>query len=430
VQLDHATTEQLRQWEAELSSQYEAFRASGLTLDLTRGKPSAEQLDLSNALDGILGGDYAAGEVDTRNYGGLEGIAEARALFASVLDAQPEEVLAAGNSSLTLMHQTALLDLHFGAGSAAGDWPGWAAEARASGGRIKFLAPVPGYDRHFGICEHLGIELLPVPLTDQGPDMEAVEAAVQADPLIKGIWCVPRFSNPTGIVYSADTVARLARLARLAGDHFRVFYDNAYAVHAFSEDAPELASLLDCCRREDTLDSVYLFGSTSKITLAGAGVAFMAASPANLTRLRRHMGFAQIGPDKVNQLRHVRFLRDLDGIHAHMARHAELLRPRFELVLDKLRQNLAGLGEWTEPKGGYFVSFDTRPGLAATVVRMAAEAGVALTPAGATWPHGHDPEDRNIRIAPTVPTLAEIDQAMEVFVTCVKLASVRQALQG
>lgn len=429
MQLDNATPEQLQQWDTELTRQYEAFQSSGLKLDLTRGKPSTEQLELSAALDGILAGDFYAGDIDTRNYGGLDGIPEAKALFAPVLGVQANEMLVGGNSSLTMMYQTALLDLHFG-GRGAGEeqWDGWATEARHSGSKVKFLAPVPGYDRHFSVCEHLGIELITVPLTDQGPDMDAVEAAVQADPMIKGIWCVPRFSNPCGTVYSPATVARLARLSKLAGPHFRVFYDNAYAVHGFSDDAPELANLMELCRKEGTEDSVYLFGSTSKVTLAGAGVAFMAASQRNLTRLRKHMGFSQIGPDKVNQLRHVRFLKDMDGLHAHMQRHAQLLKPRFEIVLDKLRNGLTGLGEWTEPKGGYFVSFNTRPGLATAVVRLAANAGVSLTPAGATYPYGRDPEDRNIRLAPTVPTLDEIRQAMDVFVVCVQLASVRQAL--
>lgn len=422
LQLDTASTEQLRQWHDQLRREYDAIKAAGLKLDLTRGKPSPEQLALSDALDGMLQGDYHdASGVDVRNYGGLDGIAEAKTLFAAVMDVSSDEILVGGNSSLTLMYQTALFDLHFGASP-------WAEEARRQGGQIKFLAPVPGYDRHFGVCEHLGIELVPVPMTDGGPDMDAVEDAVRADPLIKGIWCVPRFSNPTGIIYNDDTLARLARLGQIAGAGFRIFYDNAYAVHAFSDDAPELANLMALCRSEGTEDNVYQFGSTSKITFAGAGVAFLAASPANLARIRKHLGFSQIGPDKVNQLRHVRFLKDPATLRVHMRNHAQLLKPRFDVVLDKLRQGLTGLGEWTEPQGGYFVSFDTRPGLAHAVVRLAAGAGVSLTPAGATFPYGRDPQDRNIRLAPSFPSLEEISRAMDVFVVCVKLASVRAAL--
>lgn len=422
MQLENASPAQLREWASELEDQYQHFQALGLKLDLTRGKPGAEQLALSDALDGILQGNYRDGDgTDVRNYGGLDGIASARALFAPLIGVREDEIMVAGNSSLTLMYQAVQFALHNGV---AGPDSAWS----KAGDEVVFLAPVPGYDRHFAVCEHLGIKLQPVAMTEEGPDMDAVEAAVTANPMIKGIWCVPRFSNPSGIVYSDTVLERLAQLGKRAGPHFRIFFDNAYAVHALDEDAPQLASLMELCRAAGTADSVYIFGSTSKITFAGAGVAFIGASKANLAEFRKHLGFSQIGPDKVNQLRHVRFLKDRAGIEALMRRHAALLRPRFEAVLSALRGELEGLGRWTEPRGGYFVSFDTLPGLAREVVSMAAAAGVSLTPAGATFPYGQDPDDSNIRLAPSFASVGDITRAMEVFVVCVKLASVRQAL--
>ena len=424
MRLDQATPEQLREWEQSLTEQYRAFQQSGLSLDLTRGKPSQQQLDLSNALDGILAGSYTDNSgTDLRNYGGLDGIAEAKTLFASVLGVNSDEILIGGNSSLTLMHFTVESALYHGVSGADSAWS-------KEGKTIKFLAPVPGYDRHFSVCEHLGIELIPVAMNDDGPDMDQVEALVQADPQIKGIWCVPRFSNPTGIVYSDAVVERMATLANIAGPNFRIFWDNAYAVHSIEDNAPSLANLMDACKTQGTEDSVYLFGSTSKVTFAGAGVAFMASSPANLAVIKRHFGFTSIGPDKVNQMRHVKFLKNSDVLAAHMARHAALLKPRFDAVLSSLRDHLTdtGMGDWTEPKGGYFVSFDSLPGLAKKIVQLSADAGVKLTPAGATFPYGNDPQDCNIRIAPSFPSIDDIQQAMEVFIVCVKLASVQQAL--
>lgn len=420
--LSNASTEQLREWEAALSNEYSAFQAAGLSLDLTRGKPSADQLSLSDALDGSLGGDYRdADGTDVRNYGGLDGIKSAKALFAAMMEVDPSEILVGGNSSLTLMYQAQLFAMYFGLPEAKP----WYSE----GAKVKFLAPVPGYDRHFGVSDHLGIELIPVAMNEQGPDMDQVEALVKADPMIKGIWCVPRFSNPSGIVYSDAVVERFAQLGRIAGPGFRIFWDNAYAVHTLDADAPRLANLMALCRKYGTEDSVYLFGSTSKITHAGAGVAFVAASPLNLKELQKHLGLSQIGPDKVNQLRHVRFLKNAAGIEALMTRHAALLKPRFDAVLERL-EALKGIGSWTVPRGGYFIAFDTLPGLAKNVVTLAGEAGVKFTPAGATFPYGKDPEDRNIRIAPSFPKLAEIEKGTDVFVTCVKLASVRQELAG
>lgn len=420
MELDRASVAQLREWEADLAREYQAFQAAGLNLDLTRGKPSADQLALADALDGIIGGNYKDSDgTDVRNYGGLDGIASAKALFAPVLGVAADEILVGGNSSLTLMYQAQEFAMYQGL-------PGVEAW-HLQGEKVKFLAPVPGYDRHFGVSQHLGIELIPVAMDENGPDMDQVEALVKADPMIKGIWCVPRFSNPSGIVYSDAVVARFAKLGKIAGKGFRIFWDNAYAVHTLSDDAPELANLFELCKKEGTEDSVYVFGSTSKITFAGAGVAFMGASKANLKEFMKHLGQGQIGPDKVNELRHVRFLKDQDGIRALMQKHAALLKPRFDAVLTRL-QALKELGDWTVPAGGYFVAFDTRPGLAKAVVKMAAEAGVKLTPAGATYPYGNDPQDRNIRLAPSFPKVEEIAKATDVFVTCVKLASVRQEL--
>lgn len=423
VHIDEADQNTLSQWETTLAARHAQLAAAGLALDVTRGKPSAAQLDLSDRIDGILAGNYRAEDgTDLRNYGGLDGIAEAKRLFAPVLQVPERNVLVGGNSSLTLMWQCAVYGMHFGF-----DGPG---SAWSANGKVRFICPVPGYDRHFSVCEHLGIEMVTVPMTEHGPDMDAVEALLASDASIRGMWLVPRFSNPTGAVCDDATVERCAALGRLAAPGFRLFWDDAYAVHALQPGAPRLASLFAACQRNGTEDSVLLFGSTSKITHAGAGVAFLAASEANLSAIRHHMGFASIGPDKVNQRRHVALLRDFSGLLAHMEGHAELLRPRFAAVLDTLERELGGtgMGSWSRPQGGYFVSFDTRPGLAKEVVRLAAEAGVKLTPAGATFPYRNDPEDRNIRIAPSFPTVEDISRAMEVFVVCVKLASTRQRL--
>ena len=423
LNIDQYDPAMLMTLEQELAARHATLQASGLALDLTRGKPSSEQLDLADALDGVLQGNYRdASGTDLRNYGGLDGIAEAKALFAPLLQVPAANVIVGGNSSLSMMYQALLYCMHFGLSGPASAW--------SKSGPVKFICPVPGYDRHFTACIHLGIELLSVPLTGKGPDMDAVEALIDADPAIRGIWCVPRFSNPTGEVYDAATVDRIAALGKHAHKDFRIFWDDAYAVHAFDAAAPTLPSLWSACEAAGTTDSVLLFGSTSKITHAGAGVAFMAASGSNLAAIREHLGFSSIGPDKVNQMRHVRLLRDAAGLRAHMDKHAALLAPRFAAVLKALEQGLAGagMGEWLRPQGGYFVSFDARPGLAREVVRLAAEAGVKLTPAGATFPYGRDPADRNIRIAPSFPSLQDIKAAMEVFVVCVKLASVRQKL--
>jgi DNA-binding transcriptional MocR family regulator len=424
VHIDQLSSAELQQRLASLQAQYQQLGQKGLALDLTRGKPCDEQVALSDELDGILDNDYRSADgIDTRNYGGLEGLPEARALFGSILGLPPEETLVGGNSSLTLMYQVVEFALTEGLRGPASAW--------GNSDTVKFLCPVPGYDRHFAVCEHLGIEMVPLPMMETGPDMDAAEALVQEDRSIVGIWCVPRFSNPTGCVYSPDTVARMAALPQLAADNFVILWDNAYAVHTLYDDAPELTSISDQCRDLGTLDNLFQFGSTSKITHAGAGVAFLGSSRDNLAALVRHLGYQMIGPDKVNQLRHVRFLRDRETLATHMAKHAAIIRPRFESVLGTLEQELggSGMGSWTAPRGGYFISFDTLPGLAREVVRLAAGIGVKLTPAGATFPYGNDPQDSNIRLSPTFPPAPAVQATVEAFVICVQLATVRQRLE-
>ena len=423
MKLESADRAQLQEWESSLAAEYEAFKAQKLNLDLTRGKPSAEQLDLSNDIDRVLNGNFIDSDgVDTRNYGGLDGIAEAKALGAEMLGVPAQHVLAGGNSSLTMMYQCLSMAMYNGLNGADSAWH--------TSGDVRFLCPVPGYDRHFSACEHLGIKMQTVAMTPGGPDMDAVEAAIKADDRIKGMWCVPRFSNPSGVVYSDAVVERIASLGKIAGPDFRVFWDNAYAIHALEDTAPALANIWELSKAAGCEDSIIQFASTSKITLAGAGVAFLAASDNNLKHIKHALSFMTIGPDKVNQLRHARFFAAEGSLQAHMKKHAEIIKPRFATVLARLEDAFADgeLGRWESAQGGYFISFDTRPGLAKIVVKLAADAGVKLTPAGATFPYGDDPQDSNIRLAPTVPTVAQVDTAMHVFVNCVKLASVRQAL--
>ncbi len=410
------SSDELGSLQAQLQTRYEGFVAENLALDLTRGKPAAEQLDLSNELDGILGGFFLLQDgTDVRNYGGLLGIPEARALGAALLGTQPAETMAAGNSSLSLMY--AYVDFML-----RGPW--------ASSSPVKFLCPVPGYDRHFTICEHFGIEMINVPLLDGGPDMDMIEQLVQGDSAIKGIWCVPKYSNPTGHTYSAETVERMAQLALHAGADFRIMWDNAYAVHHLTETPDSLENLMTAAHKADTADSVVMLASTSKITFAGAGVAFLGTSKANLTAFEKFLSASVIGFDKVNQLRHVRFLPDLPAITAHMEKHRDIIKPRFDIVLDALATQLGdkGIATWTRPNGGYFISLDTLPGLASNVVKLAAEAGVKLTPAGATFPYGKDPADTNIRIAPTFPSTSQLQKAVEVLIVCIQLASATMLL--
>lgn len=416
--LDKASLTQLHE---QLLKEKAQFLQAGLNLDLTRGKPSSDQLALSDAMDGILNGNYkTANGTDVRNYGGLDGVAEAKALVAPLMGVNTDEVFIGGNSSLTMMYQNIQFLYQFGPANNQA----WKEE------KAKFLCPVPGYDRHFAICEEFGIEMIAVAMNENGPDMDHVEALIKNDSSIKGIWCVPRFSNPSGIVYSDETVERIAKLGLIASENFRVFWDNAYAIHALEENAPALANIFDYCRKHGTEDSVLQFGSTSKITFAGAGLAWMTASKNNLNNFAQHLGVAAIGPDKVNQLRHIEFFTRHTSFAEHMAKHAALLKPRFARVLNALDKHFANKEalNWSVPQGGYFVAVDTLNGLAKRVVALSDEMGVKLTPAGATHPYKNDPNNSAIRIAPSFPTLADIEQAMEVFSLAVKLATVEQAL--
>lgn len=424
---DTLTDAELDAQVARLEEQVAAIRARGLKLNMARGKPSSEQLELSlPMLDALPSdADLSDGGVDCRNYGCLEGIPSARALFGQVLGVAPERVLMGGESSLTLMYDALAHGMVKGV---CGGEPFLLQMQRAP---LKWICLVPGYDRHFGIAGQFGFELVAVPLTDEGPDMDAVEELVNGDPQVKGMWCVPKYSNPSGVTYSDEAVRRIARLKPAAPD-FRVYWDNAYCEHDLYDERTELLNVFDELDAAGNPDLVYAFCSTSKMTFPGAGVSAMAASEANLADLKSEYAHRMIGHDKLNQLRHVRYLRDLDGLRAHMRAQAAVLRPRFELVERRLREGLGDLGvaSWTTPRGGYFVSFDGPQGSAKAVVELCAQCGVTLTAAGATWPHGEDPRDANIRIAPSFPSLEELDAALEVFVACVKLVSARLARAG
>ena len=415
------STEELSAQLSHWQGQYGDLNGGNLKLDLSRGKPGVEQVSLSNGLDGILQGNYIAEDgTDTRNYGGTRGIAEARALCAEITGVPEANIIAAGNSSLSVMHLTLRTAMDLGLW---GDGRLW-----SNAETVKLLAQVPGYDRHFTLSNHFGIELVPIPVTDSGPDMAAARAAV-ADAAVKGIWCVPKYSNPTGCTYSDDVVSQLAALPRdAAADDFVVLWDNAYAVHDLYEQGDTITSIFEAAAAAGTADHVVQFASTSKITHAGAGVAFLAASAKVLDALDKHLGVFSIGPDKVNQLRHVKFLNG--RLSAHMADHAAIIRPKFELVEEIFSRELNGLGiaTWTKPKGGYFVSLDVLPGLASRVIAMAKAVGLTLTPAGATFPKGDDPDDKNIRIAPTFGSLDEIHAAMDILTLCIKTASAEQVL--
>ena len=403
----------------KLSAAYREMEQQGLHLDLSRGKPSPEQLELSRKmLDEVNSGSVldSVDGTDCRNYGGLDGIPEAKALLAGMVGCRPEQVIVGGNSSLTLMFDIlshAMID------GLLGGTPWCQVPDR------KFLCPVPGYDRHFAMTEHFGFELVPVPMLADGPDMNLVERLVREDASIKGIWCVPKYQNPTGVVFSHEVLERFANLKPAAKD-FRIFWDNAYCVHdLYPDEAEPLPDILSLCEQAGSPDLVYEFCSTSKAAFPGAGISGVAASAANLIELRRVWKFATIGPDKLNQLRQARFFRNTAGLKVHMVRHAELLRPKFERVEAILKEDLArsGAGSWTEPKGGYFISFDTLPGCAARTVELCKKAGVKFTPAGATWPCGRDPEDRNIRLAPSYASMEEIEAAVHLFTICVRLAA-------
>ncbi|SPL90910.1 Aspartate transaminase [[Actinomadura] parvosata subsp. kistnae] len=384
----------------------------GLSLDLTRGKPSPRQLDLSNDLLKLPTSYQAADGTDGRNYGNLQGLAELRELFAPLVQVPAEQLVVGGNSSLALMHDTVVHALLTPVPGAARRW--------VEEPEITFLCPVPGYDRHFTICERFGIKMVPVPMTAEGPDMDVVERLVAADASVKGMWCVPKYSNPSGITYSDETVRRLAAM-RTAAPDFRIFWDNAYAVHHLTDTPDELADLLALAAEHGNADRVFVYASTSKVTLAGSGVSFFGGSPANVKWFLHNTSKQSIGPDKINQLRHVEFLRDGAGVAAHMRRHAELIGPKFELVDKVLTERLGDLATWTSPRGGYFISLEVPH--AAEVVARAKAAGIALTPAGATHPYGKDPDDRVIRIAPTYPGLDELEQAINGLAVCVRLVA-------
>ncbi|OLZ62604.1 aminotransferase [Streptomyces sp. IMTB 2501] len=396
---------------------YAALQAQGLSLDLTRGKPSPEQLDLATDLLALPGDRYTAADgTDCRNYGGSLGLPELREIFSPFLQVPVDRLMAVGNSSLELMHDCLV---HAFLGTTL---PG-AARRWADEERVKFLCPVPGYDRHFGVCERFGIEMIPVPLTDDGPDMTVVADLVRSDPEIKGIWCVPKYGNPDGSCYSDETVRRLAAMPTAAED-FRIFWDNAYAVHHLTDEEIEVADILAACADAGHPDRAFVFGSTSKITLAGSGVAFFGSSAANVAWLRHYSGKRSIGPDKLNQLRHALFLRDAEGVRRHMRRHREILRPKFDVVDRVFAEELdgTGLATWTRPKGGYFIALSVLEGCAREVVRLAAEAGIALTPAGATHPWPEDPQDSVIRIGPTYPGLDELRHIAHGVTVCVRVA--------
>ena len=421
--LDKQALETLK---AQLDEEYASYKALDLSLNMARGKPSAAQLDLSlpmltSVVD--LEGCFAENGQDCRNYTTLDGIPEAQQLLAAMLDDQPENVMVGGNSSLTLMYNVMTFCLDFGPLDAK-PW------CQYDG--IKWICPVPGYDRHFAITEAFGIEMIPVALGEDGPDMDEVGRLVASDERVKGIWCVPKYANPSGVVYSDEVVRRLAAMECAAAD-FRIFWDNAYTVHHLSDDPAEQARVLDigaACIEAGNPDRYYKFASTSKVTFPGAGISGIASSPANIADIKAHMGIGVICFDKINQLRHVAFLHDADGIAAHMAKHAAILRPKFQLVAEKLAAGLAGVGDcsWSNPRGGYFVSFDAPEGCAKRIVALAKAAGVTMTGAGATWPYKRDPHDSNIRIAPTLPPLDELSQALDVFCCCVKLAYVEKLL--
>jgi DNA-binding transcriptional MocR family regulator len=406
----------------ELNKAFTRQCEKGKKLNMTRGVPSNEQLSLCNEMLTCLStGDYAASNgADCRNYGGIDGIPEIKKIFADLLELTPDEVIVGGNSSLALMFDNVAVNMSHG----VRDGVPWQQQ-----GQIKFLCPSPGYDRHFTICKYFHIDMIPISMKNDGPDMDAVEKAVSSDPLIKGIWCVPKYSNPTGIVYSDETIRRFSRLKPAAND-FRIYWDNAYGFHDLGEKPKKILNIIRLCEDAGNPNMAYVFASFSKVSFAGASVSCMASSKSNCEYIKQRLIAQTIGPDKINQLRHARFFKDAAGVMAHMEKHAAILRPRFKLVNDTLRRELDGLGiaEWTEPEGGYFVSFDAPEGCAKKIVSLCAQAGVALTPAGATFPNGNDPKDRNIRIAPTCPPLTELGEALEIFCIVVKLAALEKLL--
>ena len=419
------TREELFAEKEKLEAMYQDYKGQNLALNMSRGKPSASQLDLSKGMMDVLRSDSnltCEDGTDCRNYGVLDGIPEAKRLLAGMIGAKPEQVIVYGNSSLNVMYDSVARCMYEGV---LGGKP-WALQ-----GKVKFLCPVPGYDRHFGITEHFGVEMINVPMTPDGPDMDMVEKLVSEDPLVKGIWCVPKYTNPQGYVYSDETVRRFANLKPAAED-FRIFWDNAYCIHHLYNGEPaQILNILEECEKAGNPDMVYKFSSTSKITFPGSGIAAIATSHNNLDDIKKQLKIQTIGHDKVNQLRHVRFFKDIHGMVEHMRKHANILRPKFEAVENILDRELGGLeiGTWTKPHGGYFISFDSLNGCAKEIVARCKKAGVVMTGAGATYPYGKDPEDRNIRIAPSYPPLQDLIIATELFALCVKLVSVNKLLE-
>ena len=418
------SVEELQSLKKELEAQFAEIEAKNLKLDMSRGKPSKAQLDLSMGMMDVLSSEAnltCEEGVDCRNYGVLDGINEAKQLLSDMSEVPKESIVIFGNSSLNVMYDTISRSMTHGV---MGSTPWCKLD------KVKFLCPVPGYDRHFAITEHFGIEMINIPMTPEGPNMDMVEALVNNDETVKGIWCVPKYSNPQGYTYSDQTVRRFARLKPAAKD-FRIYWDNAYTIHHLHDDNQDyLIEILMACKQEGNPDMVYKFCSTSKISFPGSGIAAIAASTANLADIRKQMTIQTIGHDKVNQLRHARYFKDIHGVVEHMRKHADILRPKFEAVIDVLNKELSGLeiGSWTEPRGGYFISFDSLEGCAKAIVAKAKEAGVIMTPAGATFPYGKDPKDSNIRIAPSFPTPEELSMAANIFVLSVKLVSIDKIL--
>lgn len=407
-----------------LEEEYKTLEAQNLNLNMARGKPGFSQLALSMPMLSIINSESDMNTVlgnDTRNYGDLDGIGECRRLMANMMSVPKDNVVICGNSSLNIMYDTVSRSMVKGVN---GSTPWCKLD------KVKFLCPVPGYDRHFKITEYFGIEMINIPLHSDGPDMDLVEQYVNSDPAVKGIWCVPKYSNPTGISYSDDVIRRFANL-KPAADDFRIFWDNAYCIHHLYEDTrDEILNILEECEKAGNPDMVYIFASTSKISFPGSGVSAIASSITNIDFIESQMAVQTIGHDKINQLRHARFFKDINGLNEHMKKHADLLRPKFEAVLDILDTELTGLGigSWIKPRGGYFISFDAMPGCAKAIVAKCKALGVILTGAGATYPYGQDPLDSNIRIAPSFPTPEEMAMASKVFVLCVKLASVEKLI--
>ena len=423
---EEMTREELLALRKELKAKYRDFQGKDLKLDMSRGKPSVDQLDLSMGMMDVLSSNddlTCEDGTDCRNYGCLTGIDEAKELLGDMMEVNPSSIIIYGNSSLNVMYDTISRAMTHGI---MGNTPWCKLD------KVKFLCPVPGYDRHFAITEYFGIEMINVPMTPAGPDMDMVEKLVASDDAIKGIWCVPKYSNPQGYSYSDETVRRFARLSPAAPD-FRIYWDNAYGVHhLYDHDQDHLIEILAECKRAGNMDLVYKFASTSKVSFPGSGIACIAASPNNLEDIKAQLKNQTIGHDKVNQLRHVRFFGDIHGMVEHMRKHADIIRPKFEAVEQILERELGGLGvgSWSNPKGGYFISFDSLEGCAKDIVARCKKAGLVMTPAGATYPYGKDPHDSNIRIAPTYPPLSDLITAMELFALCVKLVSVEKLLKG